>query len=117
MVVLFAVMIAVSLIGSVRAVRLWKNQAPEFDGWPVELRRALPAISWLGAIFFISGAVLTLDLDRGHPLVIAGAVIWIVDCLATLVLMFTLPFEGKPQALVPPHLRRGRANAPVPRSQ
>lgn len=100
--------VLVMAVGSYRAVLLWQGRTTAFDAWPLERRRALPAPVWLGTAFFVAGAVLVVgDFGDTHPVSILAALVATVGGVGCAVTYAGLYFWGRPQRLVPPHLRDG----------
>jgi hypothetical protein len=91
---------------SYRAFLLWRNRTSAVDAWPAELQRSIPATTWAGTLFFGAGALIVLgDFGADHPITVVGAFVVVLAGVAAIGLGLSLMTRGRPQALVPPHLR------------
>lgn len=102
----WAVLSVVAIGACVRVARVWSGTSHALDGWPVDVRRAVPTIVWFGSLSFAAGTVMLIaDPQSKSPVAYAAALVCVLAALCTVCLGATLFTSGRPQRLVPPGLR------------
>lgn len=93
------------LMGCWRATQLWTNSAQGFEGRTKEQLRTYPLIVFSGAVvvllFMLLGA--SGDMNIIFRTTIAALVVLVM--ISTSLLWILIRYRGRPDRLIPPHLR------------